>query len=43
MNFDNLILNDNDRALSIYPVSFDFALLTLTVFTILRYSLSDWI
>ena len=33
MNFDNLILNDNHRALSVYPVSFDLALLTLTVFT----------
>ena len=43
MNFDSLILNDNDRALSVYAVSFAFSLLTLTVFTILRYSLSEWI
>ena len=34
MNFDNLILND--RSLSVYPVSSDFNLLTLTVFPILR-------
>ena len=41
MNFDNLILNE--RALSVYPVSVDFTPLTLTVFTILRNSLSEWI
>ena len=41
MNFDNLILQDL-LVLSVYPVSFDGALLTLTVFTILRNSLSEW-
>ena len=30
MNFDNLILNDLMTGLSVYPISFDFALLTLT-------------
>ena len=31
----------NDRALTVYPVSFDFALLTLTVFNILHNSMSE--
>ena len=35
MNFDNLMHYDLDRALSAYPVSFDFALSTLAVFTTL--------
>ena len=30
----NLILNDSMTALSVYPISFDFDLLTLTVFTL---------
>ena len=34
MSASNLILND--QALSVYPVSFDFDLLTLTVFTTLK-------
>ena len=41
MNFDNLIQKDDDRALSVYPVSFDFAHLTLTVFTKLGNSMFE--
>ena len=43
MNFDNLILNDLMTGLYRFIPSFDFALLNLTVFTILRNSLSEWI
>ena len=39
MNFDNLI--HNDRLLRVYPVSFNFALLSFTVFTTLRNSIRE--
>ena len=39
MDFDNLMYDD--RALSGYPVYFDFAFLTLTVLTTLRNSMSE--
>ena len=41
MNFDNQIHCDNHRALTAFPISFDFALLILTVFTTLRNSMSE--
>ena len=43
MNFDNLILNDLMTGLYRLIPFFDFALLTMTVFTILRNSMSEWI
>ena len=41
MNFDNLIQRFIDRALSVYPVSFGFAILTLIVFTKIRNSMLE--
>ena len=41
MIFDNLIHWLNNMALSVYPISFDFAFLTLAAFTTLRNSTSE--